>query len=503
MKLSTSLLVLLTSATVTMSAPCTAASVDTIVVFRPACPISGASDGGPETALLGVVAKVLIPSLINAGLDAASAAIKAQGADRDLGWTTGTSGMFYSMGNDGSITRNPKIACLVIARGSLGTEIPKDGFEKLTPKFVTEFEKLGFSATPHFYLESIVRWDNSNGYFRLEPKNLYFGKAAVSSWGAEKRDLVVSLTFKTPGNTEKSVFGSVSIPFFGVTEESVVTFVGKSPKFSSWMALLAPDSMLSAKITEFESEKKERKEFEAAEKARRLEYNAYTAVYCAEPQKSLFKAYKSALESMCNEAAKTNKELAECPAVLFEKKLDTEFAKAKWEAGLKLRAMLEDKFDPNNHCTNRPAVSNADNKPSKKAIQGGEFGAFNLEVTLTETRRGSEFLKSLGVAFESAKPGIATGLREELVLTEREAAEKKRKQTELNAAAAEDDLLVKILEANKLVENAEETLTKLPPDATPQAIERAKLDVKIAKIKANTAYRNAIRTIPYPDVVGN
>lgn len=474
--------------------------VDTMVWFGTSCPIVGQPklDDREAAPLVAAVLTSLVSSGIQVAVDAVGAAIKAGGEDQTTTWTAKTSDLFYAFNAaTGSVSRAPGIACMVVLRGDFGSSnerkiegVSKDDLEKLVTKFA-------LSGAPYVYLESGVSPDSSNSYFRLRPQYLYFDSGEGGYWGNDKRDLVLNFSFKRPVAADKSVFASTTLSFFGVPPKTSVRFLADGQK-SDWMQLPELDDAVKKDIEQIKQNGADAKQKQANEELSAKKIIALKNVFCGTYERPIH-SYRKALEALCTVAEKEKKTVSECPVSVFEATLLANFEKTRDDARTQL-ATLGEKPSAKDYCAQPIAAPIAKaTAPSSGSSPMKLRGAFTVEVALTETRKGSEFLKALGKAFESSKGDITTALKTELIPSQRAAAAKTADEAAVKEASNSDGLLVLALQAKQKVVIAEDTLANAAVGTTPGQLEQLKLAVQIAKISANTAYRNASQPLPYPE----
>lgn len=210
--------------------------------FLSSCPVTGEAGGGREFALE-TLAAILLPKLIDKGIDLTVAAVRKVSGKDDASVTryAEASGYFYAshQSDDGGpkkikTTLAPDMGCLVLARagfGPLKEEEKKADWKKMSEKEdLPEWleKELVLHRLPSFYLEVKPSLSNDQTAFRLETAYLYSQDPKVSG-------LAVVYSFATPGGGDNATFATGKLVFEKVPEGEPMA-VGQ--RNTHWMPLL-------------------------------------------------------------------------------------------------------------------------------------------------------------------------------------------------------------------------------------------------------------------------
>jgi len=443
---------------------------ETRVLIKSKCPIADFST--TESGIIGGLAAILIPGLVDKGLDLAAAALKKAGEDKVTPPQIATAeGFFYDF--DGAdIKQSTENVCLVVVRGEFaaeGRDLPKAADDALRVFARTNM----LAELPEFVLEVRIQMSDAGEHFRLEPATMIFSAPIEPSiFTSNTRSIGLLFTFSTIGS--KDPFASTSLSFTNIAPGSSLNHLVLTSSKSDWMQIRPKDGNIAKTVqaaTEYAQLKKlagpinspptrpKDGEDERLLKERRT--------LCG-----LAKREKSVKEDRDQTDKVDNSVEPGCPVDLVDQRTTV----ARLQA---VAAAKDEQF-----------AANEKLKKIKEPVAIENLGPYQVKVALTETEKGSELLKYLGSVLESSKADLATEIKTRVVPSQRAAAElvAQEKQDQQQGAALAAKIAVQKKELEILAEQ-DEAKKKV-----------AELDLAKLKFDANVAYRKAGLPVPYPEI---
>lgn len=420
------------------------------------CPVSQASytEIAPIAATL---LQVLAPVVVNKIVDlAANAATEAGKTSTTTLATASYQGHFYRSTDKGSTALNASLGCIVFLRGSIqDVEVtPPSGWQQSGIGTVARI--VGLSGNPGFYLETTIQVSSDRNFFRLVPQYLYYGKAMKdSSWRPTARGVAANISMISSGEAEP--FASATLMFPALQPGTELSGKYLTGLGSNWMVMPALSEGAKKQLEPLIQRTQKIKDYEAQ-------------IATVAP-----KSPKSALEVQLEDAQGKL-----CIRLAAEKITDTNCPRDIIIARQNIAEIQHDIVSEKNRLLATKAL--ADVKSQAMEVPK-EILPFNINVSMTETASGSEFLKFVGSVLTEAKPGI-----EELVKS-------KLPEAKASAQTANDAALVAALTAKTEVEKK-----IIDIGAETSETEKSKLALDLIKLKlsANIAYRKAGLPEPYP-----
>lgn len=427
------------------------------------CPVSQATsvEFSPIGALL---VKVIAPIVVDKAIDVAANAAKAAGNSTTTTLATASyQGNFYRGTEDGSVALNKTLGCIVFLRGTIqDKEVPPvDGWRQ--SGIGTVGRLVGLAGNPGFYMESTIEVSSDKSFFRLVPQYLYYGKAMKESfWRPSARGVAVHISMTSAGQADP--FASAVLSFLSLQPETEFQKNYLAGNASKWMSMPAQTETANKQLAPFVQREQKLKEYEAAG---------------APPKPKL--ALKVLQDQL--ELAQTNL----CKRLLAEKKEDDACPRDMVLARANIRELQDEVVAEHNRLSAAKLLADLKNQ---KLDPISNLVPFNVEVSMTESAAGSEFLKFVGSVLTDAKPGINEAIKAKL--------DANSPESKATAQTALDVALVAAIEAKNEVEKK---LIEIA--AAPSEDEKAKLKLDLVKLKlsANIAYRKAGLPEPYPGLV--
>ncbi|MHB8883229.1 MAG: hypothetical protein ACYC69_17185 [Thermodesulfovibrionales bacterium] len=418
----------------------------------------------------------ILPKAIDVAVDTAAAALKTAAAKDEQSCPVHTNSFFYEVQGDDIIAADDR-KCLIIYSGDFGEPAGADGFsfKDFPGKQAERLRELGMTDDPRFYFEALIEFDPKKygrNLFRLVPQYLYYREFMKESILSSKRDLVLSIAFNDANKSDASMktFAATSFTFRDLPERTVLDQKYLQHLVSDWMPVM-PEGKIKD-ITELLTGLKAKKE--------ELQRLGYQAPASEEEQKKL-REIDAYIRQLCGMQPDTKKKPDE--ACLERGFFPDEVTELKWK--------IEKATAELNAIRSKESLKEQISALREKADLLKPFGYYTIDATIVETRRANKFLAFLAEIADRSKDDIRKELKAEWVPAEREkAAETERSR--------QDDAAIAILKADKDVAEKQESLDKLKPTASKSERIKAENDLKIAKINANAAYRNAGKAEPYP-----
>lgn len=455
--------------------------LETRVAWTNSCP---GQAGEQRVAILGAIAAVLLPRLVDGVIDYVDAAITAAATDKSFISTAWTEDGFYSVTRLGELQRSSNIGCLQIKRGE-STAPPETG------KPFAGLSRLSFEADL-----VIVRVPGLR-YFQLVPLSLKVHRAESTSWFADAdRDYLIAVSMKAVGADTAFASASISLPHIVAGSQGSRTPAQLASYRSEAMAY--PATLSDANAAQAKQQGKAAPYIEAMAVLEASKEDP------AEVRKKLRRGtdlskpkVDSARAKLCTRIASDNKTLAKDHQAYDERCLGD--IRLQQQA---LEDALEDAFVDSDSVTWAtklcPKYKSGDEDCKQSDLGAddpkGAYGRFRTTVTLTEIQRGSQWAKTFAQAVANSKDDM-------------KALAKSRLPAQRAAAAAQDESAERqatraIALADLAVEKAEAALAEAL-EATPQVpskVVQARMDVLTAKAARNDAYRSGGLPVPYPEL---
>lgn len=433
---------------------------DARVFVAPTCPVSGS---GPEAVPIALAAAVL-PKLIETTVDYTAAALKVASEKEDSVQTAATSTEFYSFDN-GKINPSSAIGCVVVISGDFGEASQNADFGVFKPVRAA-IEDLGLSGEPKLYLEANIGYSKDRSSFRLQPQTFYVKDFETGSWFRQDRDYVFTFSFFDPSKNDKSLFGSTNLSFTKIKKGDYIAFQLSKIK-SGWMSLPSLSDSAVTKYNELEKAKEDYDKIIADNTVDAFMVDDKTPDNGSSP-------YIKASFQLCKEQRAANKM---DPKVKVDDRCKSDSVSlAAKRVSLcsvsvsKLKKKIDDETDSFSKMTN--------------------LAPTNIQVSVTETRNPIKFLKFISDVANASKDDVKTALKNNIKI---DADKEKSKKEKFDAEATNEEAIYK---AEIEVQTAINTKNKLVTPTT-EDLSIAEYNIKIAKVKANTAYRAANKPEPY------
>lgn len=467
-----------------VSVPASAAVLETRVAWAPQCPSQQAGPPGARAAVLAAVAAIIAPKLVEGLVDYASLALTQAAADKADTSTAFVDSSFYTVSMFGDLERNGVVQCLIVVKGEFDSRA--SGPSPL-PDHFPDLRALYFRAEMDIVPLPGLR------FFQLRPVYLKSLKPETSSiFSGAERDYVVSVTMKAPGATDSFASAAISIPRVlpGTQGErlkpALIAFTSEPMPF--------PAALADANAAKTKQEQAAARYVSAMAV---LESQKAGLSASDRPDDYVNAAVLTALNAVCDDVISRNRTLPKEHQQFDDRCLGPLQAKGK-ELDRKLAEAFTDKPSVDwarNVCPGY--VAGADGSlcgaAGFKHLSNKAYGFFRTSVTLTETRKGSQWAKLFAQAVAASKDDLKTYAKSKLP------AEQSR------LAALQDETerqtLRGMLHADLGVEKAEAALAEALsiPGAKQSEIIAARIAVLNAKIASNDAYRKAGLTLPYPE----
>lgn len=419
------------------------------------CPVADA--GVPEAAAAALLA-ALAPAVIDKSIDLVAGVLKAAGDDETSApQLAATDGHFY-MFDGAQLRQNAKLKCLVIARGDFSSTGKDDPL--LDADMRTFVRAYSMAQRPEFLLEARFKFSNDGRYFRLEPVTVWYSKPITSSlFTRDVRSAAIAVSFYKPGTKEAFASSQLAFPEMSPPPRGALgtRYIGDVLRGSDsqWMPVF-PDT--DATLAEVTSAKNEYDQLtKTAQPVQR------TPVRPSDADDAALAANRVEL---CRLAGSYNTTEAVCQIDLVDQRVKLS-SQQSW-------------IDAKNR-----SFEAAEKLKGRSLIAVNDLALFQLQVSVTETRTGSQLAKFLASVLDASKKDLAEEVKARLPQA-KEAAKDDQEKLELAALNARTDVQKKELEIAATTE-----------DSKRKALE---LELPALKYAANIAYRKAGKQIPYADI---
>lgn len=438
--------------------------IDVRTFVTKTCPLSNAK---PEAFGASVIA-ALAPSFMGAGIDLLTAALTAAGADKATALKASTYTYMYSSDANAGLSRNEQFGCLVIIGTTFGHNptIPDVNSNADLIQWTGANSRLGLGVDakvmkgrPRFYFEAVVKTSAERSAFRLEPVmfrltdpvesppfGALFGRPAVST--------TIAVSFAVPGEATPFASALFTIP----VSKTPIEFEKEAltGMTSTWMPLHPPEKIKSLAWDREKAWATAAKEVDTKRRQRPPHVDDAKI-------QALNKAYCDALTVENEEKeAGDRKSDPECPTENEQRKI----------------RLLTDRADAQRL---EDIAYFVQTNPQGQPLP--LLGSTNVEVLVTETRKGSKFAAYLATAISGAKNDLVTAAKTQLPESRRAADRAEQDVQDENDAAAW------LAKAN--VEKAQQEIDKLTADASAAMRAEKEASLKQAQAIANKAFRKA------------
>ncbi len=223
----------------------TTSIVDTRAFVLPRCPVSRQS--GEVAPLIGAVAGIVLPILIQKGLDFVSAGLKEAAGEKSVSSTAIANGNFYSQSPGAlGLSLNARTRCIVVVRGVFGDDSPSFSAEEMRDAEIAQsLSDLGLVSDPHFYMEATIITSPEKSAFKLVSQRLIFNepmnKDAFGLRKGSNKDVAVSFIFQTPAKSieegKKASFGGGALSFESLTPGKYLSEAALRGKETAWIPM--------------------------------------------------------------------------------------------------------------------------------------------------------------------------------------------------------------------------------------------------------------------------
>jgi hypothetical protein len=471
-----------------------AAKVQTRAMLRDECPVTGVPAGAEEAiALTGLAMSLfsaVLPRAIDKGVELATNYARQKGSDQETLADPSVVRIegFYAL-NQGAASLAIAGKCLVVGVGPVGKPVEKD-FEPLWRRSPAIFEKvkqLGFSSTPHLYLESLVATSTDGSFFALQPKLFAFVKPLGGEGRGDERSIEFGFQFETPsGSDGGKPFALGTLRFANIPMRTVLEGDAIKGSTTAWLGLMPVSEPLRKVI---EARIKAISEINAIE-AQLSEPTSPEIVelrtQLAEAKKAQRAAVSSADDEMIRVTLDSKIETADDAS---EKAVEAAKRKiARRAAILTAKNDLSDQTEALN-AINKKLALKVDLKTKKDSLVELDkaatlFQPANLVVKISEKAKGSPFFATVADVLSKAAPDVTDVLKQRLDPA-------KAAQLDLAAQQQDVELRTKALDAFQTAKLAELALAQLTPESTADQRLRAEIAALKAQIAANLAYARA------------
>lgn len=461
------------------------------VYIEQSCPVSQVSAKSRETGVLEIIALKVLGRVVEGAINTGSAMLKEAAKDESIKTAVANSTYLYATDGLGGVGLNPDFVCLVFFSGTSGSWNSKRILSSSQEQNLRGFsEREQLQDFPDFYFEALIEPSHDGAYFRLRPKSIRYAKSLSRGFGSKSTSAFLTVAFGDPSKEgDHYQFGSAALPLPSQGLENSITNVSKQNVATGWipMLALAPDNATSQDlITEEQAPFVEREQLKAAIEMLRSQLSVEAKELVAIRAKA------------CRLASKQGAEDSFCPSeykslvTMYGAEQKKIAARGDLDAKIKRLAAVEARIGEIKATVSKAAQT--------RSRVGSKLVPIDFNATLVETVEASKFLKILANAVGEVAPTAAAAARERIDPDEK-AAKREKDEIALQAKITAGG----ILESTALteltnVQIAEATLADLPLDAT--RLDRATLEsnVRIAKLKANIAFRKLNRPEPFPAV---
>jgi hypothetical protein len=481
----------MTAATVLFALPSAtyAAEPQDIVVKTlalPICPVTQNAASERESALLAAFAIKFVEKVAQGAVNLGVNLLNEAARDKTVSTLASSSGYLYASNGLGDVSLHPEIRCVVFFRGTKGAWSPVQPAGNQNLRIFAKHHNL--KDIPDIYFEAWLEPSTDNTFFRLRPMAVRYMSPMTHAWAGGTKSAVVTIDFNDPTQeVGKNTFGSVVLP--GLSQRMAeISISDPADVTSAWMQLpqLGEDDSATQKILAAE------KEPFLGVKTLKAEVAALELGLAAEPA-----VLKKMRADACAIAAKDKIEDAFCPAGY--KKLVAMYADQKQRIAAEKSLAAKNSQLKEYERRAKDAEKSADANASNNVPPGSSLKVFDWRVTLVETERPGEFLKILASAVNEIAPDIKQELK---ALTPAEKAAKAELElaAQRQRIANENTLELAALTTLNAAQLADAVIADLPANATNAERAKADTEARLAKLKANVAFKLMGRAEPYPGI---
>jgi hypothetical protein len=475
----------------------------------PAYPVPGTNRASPFVA-------ALIPSVIDTAVSSLIGVVKKAGEDKTEEVSADSSDYFYTLDpeNNELVLKNK---CLIFFAGT--PEVDRDIDFEDDPEFRAIYERLKTELVPrvieadiieefdsvldvplstNLYYEARLEVSPDGKAFRLRSNFLYVGDHLQSRRSPNGNHYLPVIDLKLPDADPSKSYASSSIPLIeGISEYSYVdpaTFESLN-SHSQWIPLISQsastkseiDGLNSALLTQktleveqclyTDSEDKDCKAIvDPVLSAGNPAVTDYVAAKMSRAAKK--QALDDVVYSNANAIAQAQFDLQESTDTLELEKNKVTLEQRTEDNEKRLQRSL--------YCLG--ASESAEGVSCSQSVESGERGAefVTWVVSMSETRPGSSFMKTLGSVLDGSKQGLVDALAAEIDPSTKAAAEEAKATLENSLRLKKQDIAVKELE----LQAAEGELNIL----------RATHALLNAKLEANALADQLGMAAPYPSL---
>lgn len=489
-------------------------TTETRVFATNTCPVTRKSAESFGATVIGA----LLPPLIDTGIDLIGGALKKAGEDDVTTLTARTSGHFYSSeASKQVLAAGLELGCIVVIRGTFGEGASTDAFSSAYWKangrlLASDF---GVVGDPSFYYEGNVDFSNDLTAFRLVSRVLKYDRTLKDGKRNGQRTIVITFKFQKPANgTEAKSFATSMLTFGELRVGTQLDQLGIASNSSGWMDLPAVTDTATNVLTQSKAQSQSLAENKATKAWLTEKHRAVIGEDMSKldttikAQEANIKALSAALAELERRYAKDR---VEAEDLVDEVKAQDQSEAAK--AQRRILRVVRDQGRAQQVADARRDLASAQTthaellqlRAAQKTVSDLEtalgaanlslanFGPYNLEASISETRKGNEFLRKFGEALLASKADISKALVAELDPAAREQRKKEQQEKEDEDRkalyAARTDALSKAL--NVLEKRVERDT--LPASATALSRQQKDNAVLIAVESARVACSEAAR----------
>lgn len=505
--------------------------VETRIYATDLCPATSLM--AKPTAFAPVVAAILsaaISPLVDGVIDSVTKSITDAASDKDFPLKSPTQKYekFYQLGAAGDVSVNPKVVCIIVARGIFVTDREpmnvaveskdllvrvRNRFRILDPN--SQPVDAGsaplsthFSGDPAFYFETYMVLGEDKKSFAWRPQAIYVAEFASPDglFGPKERTYKVSLSFLDL--LTQNAFASTTFEFQGIQRGMSMVDCLDQPANSpctgeklgglhGWFAT-RPNS----DDTATKSKLRKATALTLGDALKPPEAPKYSRVADDEVDtKAALMEYCSELQRTNNTRSRENQTIdASCPAALASLKRRLEYRRAVDSAKLD-QSTAELLW--NNKCKDRPKTDAglADCLQSDFKYGVETTGQFAISASIVETRPGNKVAKFFAPTLAAVAPVVKKAIVSELDPVERAKRKVAEDKAEQDSATASRDASLAASVALLTAQGAQADYDAAVKGGDAVAIITKQIALLKAQAAANTAYRAIGQAPPYPDVL--
>jgi len=450
------------------------------------CPVTQNAASGRESALLAALAIKFVEKVAEGAVNLGANLLAEAAKDKTVPTVAASSGYLYASNGLGDVMLHPRIRCVVFFRGNRGAWNPVLQAGNQNLRIFAKGQNL--KDIPDVYFEAWLEPSTDGTFFRLKPMAVRYASPMAHAWAGGTKSAVVTIDFTDPSNEpDKKTFASVVLPGI-LPQAGEVSITDQADVMTAWMQLpqLGADDAAAQKILAAE------KEPFLSLKALRAEIAALELSLAAEPA-----SLKKIRAEACAIAAKDKIEDAFCP--VGYKKTVALYTDQKQRLVAEASLTEKKKQLPKYEEKENDAKETAKAYVAQKKPPGKDLKVFDWRVTLVETERPGQFLKILASAANEIAPDVKQELKA-LTPSEKAAKAELELAAQRKRIADENALELAALTVFNAAQLADAVVADLPANATNEERAKADTDARLAKLKANIAFKLLGRSEPYPGI---